>query len=77
MLGRNGNSLLGNLDERIAGHVLNTLVRLVREFEEFVNDSLEELPVRLEETRVLSNDVHDIGSAARSMKHGQQGLERA
>lgn len=38
-----------------------TLVRLVHEFEEFINDRLQKLPMGLEETRVLSHDIHDIG----------------
>ena len=57
---RNIDSLLSDFDESITSHVLNTLVSLVSELEELIDDSLEELPVSLEETRVLSNDVHDI-----------------
>lgn len=52
-------TLLSDLDEGIASHVLNSLVGLVHELEELVDDCLEELPVSLEESRVLSNDVHD------------------
>src|SRR5690242_513303 len=55
-------ALVGNLDERVASHVLNTLVRLVHELEELVDDSLQELPVCLEESRVLANNVHDVTS---------------
>jgi hypothetical protein len=70
-------SLLSDLDERVASHVLNTLVRLVGELEELVDDRLEELPVRLEEARVLTDDVHDVGGAARwtgkvNMKNGKR-----
>ena len=32
----------------------------MHELEEFINHSLEELPVRLEEPRVLAHDVHNI-----------------
>lgn len=35
----------------------------MHEFEEFVDDRLEELPMRLEEPGVLTDDVHDVGSA--------------
>ena len=37
-----------------------TFVRLVHELEELVDDCLQELPVRLEEPRVLADDIHDI-----------------
>ena len=53
-------SLLSDFDESITSHVLNTLVSLVSELEELVDDSLEELPVSFEESRVLTNNVHDI-----------------
>ena len=33
---------------------------LVSELKELVDDSLEELPVSFEETRVLTDNVHDI-----------------
>lgn len=36
-------------------------MRLVHEFEELVDDRLQELPMRLQEARVLSDDVHNIG----------------
>ncbi len=32
----------------------------MHELEELVDDRLEELPVRLEEARVLTDDVHDV-----------------
>ena len=35
---------------------------LVHEFKKFVDHGLEELPMCLEEPRVLTNNVHDIGS---------------
>ena len=53
-------ALLCNLDERIASHVLDTLVSLVHEFEQLVHDCLQEPPMGAEETRILSNDVHDV-----------------
>ena len=52
---------LGNLDESIAGHVLDTLVRLVHELKQLVDDRLEELPMRLEEAGILADNVHDVG----------------
>ncbi len=36
-------------------------MRFVHEFEEFVDNSLQELPMRLEETGILTNNVHDVG----------------
>lgn len=33
----------------------------VHKFKELVHDGFEEFPVRLEEARVLTNDVHNIG----------------
>ena len=69
-------ALLRDLDKCIASHVLytctwgknqaqterwkHTFVRLVHKLEELVDDSLEELPMRFEEARILANDVHDI-----------------
>jgi hypothetical protein len=38
-----------------------TFVGLMHEFEQLVDDRFEELPVRFEESRILSNDVHDVG----------------
>lgn len=38
---------------------------LVHKLEELVDDSLEEFPVCLEETRVLPDNVHDVGSTHR------------
>lgn len=38
-----------------------TLMSLVHELKEFVDDSLEELPMRFEEARVLANNIHDVG----------------
>lgn len=35
-------------------------MRLVHELEELVDDSLEELPMCLEESRILPDDVHDV-----------------
>jgi hypothetical protein len=42
-----------------------TFMSLVHELEKLVDDSLEELPVGFEESRVLANDVHDVGGADR------------
>jgi hypothetical protein len=55
-------TFLGDLDESITGHVLDTLVGLVHEFEELVDNRLQEFPVCLEESRILADNVHDIGS---------------
>lgn len=54
------NSLLSNLDEGIARHILNSFVRFVCELKEFVDHSLEKFPMRLEESGILPNNVHDI-----------------
>jgi len=40
-----------------------TFVSLVHELEKLVDNGLEEFPVRLQETRVLSDDVHDVRGA--------------
>jgi hypothetical protein len=53
-------TLLRDLDECVARHVLHTLVRLMHELKQLVNDRLEKLPVRLEEAGILANDVHDV-----------------
>mmetsp|Transcript_37118 Transcript_37118/g.55295 ORF Transcript_37118/g.55295 Transcript_37118/m.55295 type:complete len:202 (+) Transcript_37118:1581-2186(+) len=37
-------------------------MRFVHEFKQFVHDRLEKLPMRFQEARVLSHDVHDVGS---------------
>jgi hypothetical protein len=37
-------------------------VSLVHELKELVDDRLEELPMGLQKSRVLANDVHDVGS---------------
>ena len=54
-------ALLSDLDERVTGHILHTLVRFVHELEEFVHDRLQEFPMGFQEARVLTDDVHDIG----------------
>ena len=41
---------------------MQTLVRLMHEFEKFVDNSFEKLPVRLQEAGVLPNNVHDVTS---------------
>lgn len=53
-----------NLDESITSHILYSLVGLVRKLKQFVDYSLKKLPVRLEETRVLADNVHNIGRTA-------------
>jgi hypothetical protein len=40
-----------------------TFVGFMHELEELVDDRLEELPMRFEESWVLADNVHDIGSA--------------
>lgn len=37
-----------------------TFMGLVHEFEEFVDDRLQELPMRLQEPRILADDIHDV-----------------
>ena len=37
-------------------------MNLVHEFEELVDDRLEELPVRLQESRILAHYIHNIRS---------------
>ena len=54
-------TFLSDFDESITGHVLDTLVGFVHEFEELVDNSFQEFPVCLEESRILADDVHDIG----------------
>jgi hypothetical protein len=41
---------------------MHTFVSLVHEFKQLVDDSLQELPMSLEETWVLSHNVHDVTS---------------
>lgn len=38
-----------------------TFVRFVHELEELVHDSLQKLPMGLEEPWILSDDVHNVG----------------
>lgn len=38
-------------------------MRLMHEFEELVDDRLEKLPMRFEESWVLADNVHDVGRA--------------
>jgi len=38
-----------------------TFVGLMHEFKQLVDNRFEEFPVRFEESRILSNDVHDVG----------------
>ena len=51
-----------DLDKRIAGHVLDAVVRLMHEFEEFVDDGFKELPMSTKEARILPNNIHNVGS---------------
>mmetsp|Transcript_18783 Transcript_18783/g.59888 ORF Transcript_18783/g.59888 Transcript_18783/m.59888 type:complete len:439 (-) Transcript_18783:909-2225(-) len=74
-----GAALLADLEEGVARHVLHARVRLVHELEQLIHHRLEELPVRDQEARVLSHDVHDVGCddslvvlAARHLAHAQQ-----
>ena len=53
-------ALDGDLDERVARHVLDSLVGLVHELEQLVNNSLQEPPVGPKESWVLTHDVHDV-----------------
>mmetsp|Transcript_91 Transcript_91/g.299 ORF Transcript_91/g.299 Transcript_91/m.299 type:complete len:538 (-) Transcript_91:749-2362(-) len=53
-------ALLGDFQERVAGHVPDPRVQFVHELEELVHDGPEELPVRSEEPRVLADHVHDV-----------------
>jgi hypothetical protein len=71
-------ALLGNLNEGITSHVLDTcfvldiisvnfreyteltLVGLVHELEKLVDNSLQEFPMSLQESRILSNNVHNV-----------------
>ena len=54
-------ALEGNLDEGVTGHVLHSLVGLVHELKQLVDDGLEEPPVRPKEPGVLANNIHDVG----------------
>ena len=58
---RTPSHLLRNLEERVARHVLDARVQLVHELEQLVHHRPEELPVGPKESRVLSDDVHDVG----------------
>ena len=54
-------TLLGDLDERVARHVLDALVGLVHELEQLVDDGLEEAPMSTQKTGVLADNVHNVG----------------
>ena len=47
---------LNRADPRLA----LTFMRFVHEFEQFIDYGLQELPVSLEEARILSDDIHDV-----------------
>lgn len=53
-------AFLRDLNESVTGHVLYTFMGLVHELEEFVDDSFQEFPMRLKESRVLTDDVHNV-----------------
>ena len=53
-------TLDGDLDERVAGHILDAFVGLVHELEQLVHHCLQEPPVGPEESGVLAHDVHDV-----------------
>ena len=53
-------AFLCDFNESVTGHVLYTLMGLMHELKELVDDSFQELPVRLEESRVLTDDVHNV-----------------
>ena len=55
-------TLHDDLDERITGHILDSLMAFVHELEQLVDDRLEKLPVDAQEPRILTNDVHDVRS---------------
>jgi hypothetical protein len=50
-----------DLDERLAGHILHTFVRFVHEFEQFVDDGFQKLPMLPQEPRILTDDVPITG----------------
>jgi hypothetical protein len=54
-------AFLCDLNESVTSHILYTLMGFVHELEEFVDDSFQELPMRLKESRVLTDDVHNVG----------------
>lgn len=41
--------------------IMRTFMRLMHELEKLIDNGLQELPMSLEETRVLSDNVHDVG----------------
>jgi hypothetical protein len=54
-------AFLCNLNESVTGHILYTLMGFVHELKELVYNSFQKLPVRLQESRVLTDDVHNVG----------------
>lgn len=54
-------ALLGDLNKGIASHILDTVVCLVHELKQLVDDGLQKLPVRLQKAGVLSNNIHNVG----------------
>lgn len=53
-------AFLSDFEERLASHVLDSWECLMHKLEELVDDGLQELPVCLEEARILTNHVHDV-----------------
>jgi hypothetical protein len=54
-------AFLCDLNERVTGHILYALMGFVHELKELVDNGFQELPVCLKESRVLTNDVHNVG----------------
>lgn len=53
-------AFLRDFEKCFTSHILYTWECLVHELEQLVHDGLQKLPVRLEEARVLANDIHDV-----------------
>lgn len=54
-------AFLSDLNESVTSHILYTLMGFVHELEEFVDNSFQELPMRLKESRILTDDIHNVG----------------
>ena len=50
-------AFVADLEEGLAGHVLDSRVRLMHEFKQLVHHRLQKLPVVLEEARILANNI--------------------
>jgi hypothetical protein len=53
-------AFVGDFDKSVASHVLDAFVCLVHELEKLVDNRLEELPMGLEESGILADNVHDV-----------------